>query len=63
MVKLFEEGAKLQRFLEVNNVPFCFIGALTVLRWGSVRTTHYLDITVLCGFGIKKRLPKLTALI
>jgi len=41
----------MQEYLESRERPFCFIGGLSVIRWGEIRVTNDVDITLLCGFG------------
>lgn len=48
---LFEAGLEVQKFMEKRKWAFCFIGALAVLRWGEVRTTQYIDISLFTGYG------------
>ncbi|MBN2007858.1 hypothetical protein JW960_00775 [candidate division KSB1 bacterium] len=48
---LFEAALEIQSFLEKREWPYYFIGALAVLRWGEIRTTQDVDLTVFVGFG------------
>lgn len=51
MNKLFEAAAEIQKFLKLNKIPFCFIGGIANIRWGEIRMTNDIDLTVLSGFG------------
>jgi Nucleotidyl transferase AbiEii toxin, Type IV TA system len=50
MRNIFEEAFLLQQFLLKNNFLFCFIGGLALQRWGDLRTTNDIDLTLLTGF-------------
>ncbi len=58
MFKLFEGAAEIQKWLILNEVPFCFIGGIANIRWGEIRTTNDVDLTVLCGFGNEEAISK-----
>lgn len=47
MDNLVATAAKLQRFLEENKVPFCYVGGIAVQHWGEPRLTRDVDLTVL----------------
>lgn len=47
---LFAAGLELQQFMQARQWPFCFIGGLAVIRWGQVRMTQDIDLSVLSGF-------------
>lgn len=51
MNPLFVAGMELQKFIQERQWPFCFIGGLAVVRWGEVRMTQDIDLSVLSGFG------------
>ena len=51
MNPLFAAGLELQQFMQAQQWPFCFIGGLAVIRWGEVRMTQDVDLSVLSGFG------------
>lgn len=51
MNPLFKAGLELQKFMQERQWPFCFIGGLAVIRWGEVRMTQDIDLSVLSGFG------------
>jgi len=48
---LFQAGLELQQFMQEKEWPFCFIGGLAVIRWGEVRMTQDIDLSLLSGFG------------
>lgn len=52
---LFEAGLEIQDFMHLKRWSFCFIGGLTVLRWGEVRMTRDIDISLLTGFGDEEK--------
>ncbi len=58
MVNLFNAAKEFQEFFIMQNIPFCFIGGIANFRWGEIRTTNDLDITVLCGFGNEEKLAQ-----
>lgn len=51
MNPLFKAGLELQKFMQARQWPFCFIGGLAVIRWGEVRMTQDIDLSLLSGFG------------
>lgn len=51
MNPLFAAGLEFQKFMQVKQWPFCFIGGLAVIRWGEARMTQDIDLSVLSGFG------------
>jgi len=51
MNPLFQAAIQVQSFFQTNNWSFCFIGGIAVLRWGQVRMTQDLDISLFAGFG------------
>ena len=44
-------AARLQEFFQKRDWKFCIIGGVAVLRWGEVRATQDVDVTLLTGFG------------
>lgn len=51
MNALFQAAEEIQNFLSANNLKFCFIGGIALMRWGQMRLTNDLDLTLQCGFG------------
>ena len=51
MIKLIQTAAALQKHLEQEGWPFCFIGGIAVQRWGQPRVTQDVDGTIFTGFG------------
>jgi hypothetical protein len=51
MKNIFEEAFQIQKLLEQNTIDFCFIGGVAVQRWGELRTTNDVDVTILSAFG------------
>ena len=51
MNPLFQAGLEFQQFIQEEGWPFCFIGGLAVIRWGKVRMTQDVDLSLLSGFG------------
>ncbi len=47
----FRTAVWLQRRLRKEGISFCFIGGLAFQRWGEVRRTVDIDLTVLCDLG------------
>jgi hypothetical protein len=50
-VDLFLAALELQRSLLEDGLTFCFIGGIALQRWGEVRQTNDIDLTVLCELG------------
>lgn len=48
---VFQAADALQKFLQTQGWPFCFIGGLAVQHWGEPRVTRDADVTLLAGFG------------
>lgn len=44
-------AVEIQDFCRDRGWSFCFIGALSVQRWGEPRLTQDVDLTILTGFG------------
>src|SRR3989339_800683 len=60
MNSLFNAALEFQNFIKLRNWDFCFIGGLAVIRWGEVRMTRDIDISILADFGDeekKKNIP------
>jgi hypothetical protein len=53
MNPLFAAAAEIGDFCESNDLGFCFIGGLAVLRWGEPRLTRDVDLTILAGYGFE----------
>lgn len=51
MLTLIETAFEVQTFMESKSWDFCFIGGIAVQRWGEVRVTKDVDLTLLTGFG------------
>ena len=51
MNPIFAAALEVQAFCRERSWRFCFIGGLTVQRWGEPRLTQDVDITLLTGFG------------
>jgi hypothetical protein len=43
MNSLFEAASEIQQTMHENQWPFCFIGALAVMRWGEIRMTQDIE--------------------
>lgn len=48
---LFEEAADLQKVLHAQGIQFCFIGGIPLQKWGEVRFTDDVDLTIFCELG------------
>lgn len=48
---LYTAAKEVSEFLIAREWRFCIIGGLAVIRWGEMRTTLDVDITLLTGFG------------
>jgi len=53
--KFFETALVVQRALQSKGITFCFIGGLAQQRWGEVRVTRDIDLTILCPPGEEAR--------
>jgi len=51
MNPLFEAAREFQVSFERHNWSFCFIGGLAVIRWGEVRMTRDIDVSLYAGYG------------
>ncbi len=48
---LWDAARQLQEFLDACGYPFCFIGGISLQRWGEPRLTEVLDATIVVEFG------------
>ncbi|MBD3307700.1 hypothetical protein GF339_14785 [candidate division KSB3 bacterium] len=48
---LFQAALEVQQFFQKHGWSFCVIGGLAVIRWGEVRMTQDVDLTLFTGFG------------
>lgn len=55
MNSLFNAGLEVKEVFEKKKWPYCFIGGIAVLRWGEIRMTQYIDLSLLCEFGNEKK--------
>ncbi len=55
MTEIYATALEVQRFCEEQKWGFCIIGGVAVHRWGEVRLTRDVDITLLTGFGEEER--------
>lgn len=51
MIDVLAAAIELQSFIQSKQWPFCVIGGIALARWGQLRTTLDVDITILTGFG------------
>ena len=51
MTRLVKLAAEVQAFLDARLWQNCLIGGLVMQRWGEVRLTKDVDLTLLAGFG------------
>jgi hypothetical protein len=51
MIELYRTAAEMQDFFRQRDWKFCIIGGVAVLRWGHIRATKAMDITLFAGFG------------
>lgn len=51
MNALFDAASEIQCFLQARSWPFCIIGGIAVIRWGEVRMTQDVDLSLLTKFG------------
>ena len=47
---LFEAALELQTYFQKQNWKFCIIGGLALVRWGEVRMTQDVDVSLLTNF-------------
>ncbi len=55
MNPLFLAAAEIQQFCAERGWKFCLIGGLAAIRWGRVRTTRDVDVSLLTGFDREQR--------
>jgi predicted nucleotidyltransferase len=48
---LFKTAMQVQTLLDKQKWKYCFIGGIAVQKWGQVRITKDVDLTLLTGFG------------
>jgi hypothetical protein len=48
---IFAAALEIQEFCRARGFRFCFIGGLSLQRWGEPRLTQDVDLTVVSGFG------------
>jgi hypothetical protein len=48
---LCESGLEMQNFMQSQEWEFCFIGGLAVIRWGEIRMTQDIDMSLSVDFG------------
>jgi hypothetical protein len=58
MNPLFQAGVEIQRFFEEKKWLYCFIGGLAVIRWGEIRMTQDIDLSLFVGFGDEETYAK-----
>ena len=51
MNALFAAALAVHTIMEQEQIPFCIIGGLAVIRWGEIRVTRDVDLTALTGFA------------
>jgi hypothetical protein len=56
---LYAAAAEIQSFCESRSWRFCFIGGLALVRWGAVRQTQDVDLTLLTGFDDERFIDEL----
>lgn len=50
-IDLFDTALEIQTFCAVRGWQSCIIGGLAVMRWGEMRVTRDVDLTLITGFG------------
>lgn len=55
MTRLVKLAAEVQSYLDAQSWQNCLIGGLVMQRWGEVRLTKDVDLTLLTGFGGEER--------
>jgi hypothetical protein len=51
MIELYRSATEIQEFFRQRDWQFCIIGGVAVLRWGQIRATKDVDVTLLAGIG------------
>ncbi|MCG2725710.1 MAG: nucleotidyl transferase AbiEii/AbiGii toxin family protein [Elusimicrobia bacterium] len=54
MIELFHTAKELQSVFIVKAWKFCFIGGVALQRWGEMRLTRDIDVTLFTGFGLEE---------
>lgn len=49
MRDLVRAAAQVQKFLDQQRWRYCFIGGIAVQKWGQVRLTQDIDLTIFTG--------------
>ena len=52
---LFKAALEIQNFMKKQDWTFCIIGGLANIRWGEIRMTQDIDISLLTEFGDEKK--------
>ena len=55
MNPVYEAAVELQQFVKRQRWRFCVIGGLAVYRWGEIRVTKYVDISLLVELGDERQ--------
>jgi hypothetical protein len=55
MTELIPAAKKIQDFIDSKGWKFCFIGGLAVQRWGEIRLTKDVDLTLITEFGDEEK--------
>jgi hypothetical protein len=55
MIELFRVASDVENLCRRQGWRFCFIGGVTLQRWGCSRVTQDVDLTLLTGFGDESR--------
>lgn len=54
MIGLFHAAKELQNVFVDKKWKFCFIGGVALQRWGEMRLTRDVDVTLFTGFGLEE---------
>ncbi len=54
MIGLFHTANELQSVFIEKAWKFCFIGGVALQRWGEMRLTRDVDVTLFTGFGLEE---------
>jgi predicted nucleotidyltransferase len=55
MRDLVRAAFEVQKLLDKQRWKYCFIGGIAVQKWGQVRLTDDIDLSVLTGFGNEEK--------
>ena len=55
MVDVLAAAVAVQRLCLGHGWRFCFIGGISVQRWGNPRFTVDVDLTLMTGYGVEER--------